>query len=72
MQQQVANSVTFPIRNRMYGVNALAKHLNSLVKSGQIQAWHPGRWIDWSHQELEIGFDSAKDAQLAKLAQGKW
>jgi hypothetical protein len=72
MQQNVPTTVTFAIRNRMYGVNVLAKHLNSLVKSGKIQGWHPGRWIDWHHREIEIGFDSAADARFAETTRGEW
>jgi hypothetical protein len=72
MPHHTATSVTFPIKNRMYGVNILAKHLNALVKGGQIQTWHPGRWIDWRHREIEIGFDSVADAQLAEMTRGKW
>jgi hypothetical protein len=58
---------TFSIENRMFGVDRLAKQLNALVSSGQIHDWHPGRWIDCSHRAIEIGFDSAADAQLADL-----
>ena len=65
-------SVTFPIKNGMYDVNILAKHLNELVVSKRIQAWHPGRWIDKSHRQIEIGFECLADAQLAEEAQGEW
>jgi len=58
--------VTFPIANRMFGVDRLAKHLNALVTEGQIGDWHPGRWTDWGHTAIEIGFDSVEDATLAK------
>lgn len=71
MPHQVATSVIFPIENRMYGANILAIHLNALVKSGQIQAWHVGRWVDWNHREIEIGFDSVADAQLAEATRNK-
>lgn len=59
-------TVTFPIENRMFGVDRLAKRLNGLVSGGQIGDWHPGRWIDWDHSAIEIGFDSSADADLAK------
>ena len=65
-------SVIFPIKNGMYDVNILAKHLNELVVSKRIQAWHPGRWIDKSHRQIEIGFECLADAQLAEEAQGEW
>lgn len=57
--------VTFPIKNRMFGVDRLAKQLNVLVSTGRIHDWHPGRWVDWAHGAIEIGFDSPADAQLA-------
>lgn len=72
MQIDVETSVTFAIQNRMYGVNLLAKHLNELVRSGHIKAWHPGRWIDWSHRQIEISFDSVGDARRADAAQADW
>ena len=59
-------AVTFPIVNRMFGVDDLAKHLNALVSAGQIDDWHPGRWTDWSHAAIDIGIDSVADATLAK------
>jgi hypothetical protein len=59
-------TVTFPIENRMFGVDSLAKRLNVLVSDGQIGDWHPGRWIDWDHTAIQIGFDSPEDATLAK------
>ena len=72
MPHHVATSVTFPIKNRMYGVNILAKHLNALVESGKIKAWHPGCWMDWTHSEIEIGFESRGDARFAETSQGNW
>ena len=64
-----ANTImlTFPIQNGMFGVDRLAKQLNALVSSGRIHDWHPGRWVDWNHRAIEIGFDSVADAQLADL-----
>jgi hypothetical protein len=59
-------TVTFPIENRMFGVDRLAKRLNALVSDGQIGDWHPGRWIDWGHTAIEIDFDSVVDATIAK------
>jgi hypothetical protein len=59
-------TVIFPIANRMFGVDSLAKSLNALVGNGQIGDWHPGRWTDWGHTAIEIGFDSAADAAVAK------
>ena len=59
-------SVTFPIVNRMFGVDSLAKRLNALVSDGQIGDWHPGSWTDWGHSAIEIGFDSVADAALAR------
>jgi hypothetical protein len=56
----------FPIENGMFGVDSLAKRLNALVSDGQIRDWHPGRWIDWGHTSIQIGFDSVADAALAK------
>jgi hypothetical protein len=50
----------------MFGVDVLAKRLNTLVSDGRISDWHPGRWIDRGHTAIEIGFDSAGDAALAK------
>lgn len=64
-------SEIFPIKNRMYGMNALAIQLNALVSSGKIGDWHPGRWVDHEHSEIEIGFDSAADAQVAIAALGR-
>jgi hypothetical protein len=59
-------TVTFPIENRMFGANSLAKRLNALVSDGQISDWHPGRWVDWGQTSIRIDFDSRKDAALAK------
>jgi hypothetical protein len=59
-------TVTFPIENGMFGVDSLAKRLNVLVSDGQIGDWHPGRWIDWGHTAIQIGFDSVEDAALAE------
>ena len=50
----------------MFGVDSLAKHLNTLMSDGQIGDWHPGRWADRVHTAIEIGFDSVGDAALAK------
>ena len=61
-------TVTFPIENRMFGLDRLAKHLNALVREGQIGDWHPGRWTDEDHTAIEIGFDSVDDAALAKTS----
>jgi hypothetical protein len=65
-------TVTFPIANRMFGVDNLATRLNALASDGQISAWHPGRWIDWGHAAIQIiRFDSVEDVALArKLCQG--
>jgi hypothetical protein len=64
-----ANTImlTFSVENRMFGVDRLAKQLNALVNSGRIHDWHPGRWDDWTHRAIEIGFDSVADAQVADL-----
>lgn len=51
----------------MFGVDRLAKQLNALVISGRIHDWHPGRWVDWNHRAIEIGFDFVADAQLVDL-----
>lgn len=40
-------TVTFPIANRMFGVENLAKRLNALVSG--IDDRHPGRWTDRDH-----------------------
>ncbi len=50
----------------MFGVDSLARHLNTLVSDGRIGDWHPGPWTDWRHTAIEIGFDSVEDAALAK------
>ena len=65
-------TVMFPIENGMFGADSLAKRLNALVSNGEISDWHPGRWIDWGHTSIQIGFDSVADAALAKqlLSQG--
>jgi hypothetical protein len=60
------HTVIFPIVNRMFGVDRRAKRLNALVGNGQFCDWHPGRWTDWGHTAIEIRFDSAADATLAK------
>jgi hypothetical protein len=60
------STVTFAIENRMFGVDNLAKRLNSLVSDLQIGDWHPGPWTDWGHTAIEIGFDSVEDAALAR------
>jgi hypothetical protein len=59
-------TVTFPIVNRMFGLDRLAKRLNRLVSDGQIHDWHPGCWTDSGHTAIEIRFDSVEDATLAK------
>ena len=59
--------VTFPILNRMFGVDSLAKRLNALVSAGQIAGWHPERWIDWDHTAIQISFDSVEDATFASI-----
>jgi hypothetical protein len=59
-------TVTFPIENRMFGVDLLAKRLNALVSDGRIGDWHPGSWVDWGQTSIQIGFDSIEDAALAK------
>lgn len=59
--------LTFSIENRMFGIDRLAKRLNALVSSGRIHDWHPGRWVDWDHRAIQIGFDSIADARLADL-----
>lgn len=64
-------SEIFPIKNRMYGMNALAIELNALVKSGKIGDWHPGRWVDHEHSGIEIGFNSTADAQVAIATIGR-
>ena len=66
MSAAIECTVTFPIKNRMFGVDSLAKRLNALVSDGQISDWHPGRWIDWGHTAIEINFDSVVDATIAK------
>jgi hypothetical protein len=66
MPAAIECTVTFPIENRMFGVDSLAKRLNALVSDGQISDWHPGRWIDWDHTAIEINFDSIVDATIAK------
>lgn len=71
MTNPPTTSVTFAIQNGMYDVYILAKRLNDLVVSGRIQAWHPGRWIDKSHRQIEICFDCLADALFAKEAQGE-
>jgi hypothetical protein len=58
--------VTFPIANRMFGIDSLAKRLNALVSDSRIVDWHPGPWTDWGHTAIEIGFDTVGDAALAK------
>src|SRR6476469_2549259 len=50
-------TVTFPIANKMFGLDRLAKRLNALVTDGQIRDWHPGCWIDWGHTAIPITFD---------------
>ena len=72
MQPQVVTSVKIPIRNRMYGMNLLAKHLYSLVDSSMTQALHPGRWTEWNHSEIEFGFDSVEDGRFAGTKRGEW
>ena len=72
MQPQVVTYLKIPIRNRMYGMNLLAKHLKSLVESKTIQDWHPGRWTDQNHCEIEIGFGSAEDVRFAAPMRGEW
>jgi hypothetical protein len=64
-QNCAGQTVTFPIENRMFGLNSLAKHLNELVRAGQIHGWHPERWTDWHHTAIQISFDSVEDATFA-------
>jgi hypothetical protein len=59
-------TVTFPIVNRMFGMDSLARRLNALVSDGRIGDWHPGSWVDSEHNAIEIGFDSVGDADLAR------
>jgi len=47
-------TVTFPIANRMFGRDSIAKRLNARVRDGQIHDWHRRRWIDWGHPAIPI------------------
>jgi hypothetical protein len=56
-------TVTFPIVNRMFGRDRLAKHLNALVRDGQIHDWHRRRWSDWGYP---LSRSRSKDATVTK------
>ncbi len=60
--------VAFPVRHSVFGVDRLATHLNALVQVQEIAGWHRGRWLDWHHTSIEIDFESAADAALAKAS----
>jgi hypothetical protein len=52
-------TVTFPIVNRMFGVDGLARCRNALVSDNQTGDWHPGPWSDWDRAAIEIDFVGA-------------
>jgi hypothetical protein len=58
----------FTVRHGVFGVDHLAGRLNALVQGREIAGWHPGRWLDWHHTSIEINFESAADAALAKAS----
>lgn len=66
MQKSDDFLVTFPVSNGIYGVNLIAEGLDALAADGRIAGWHPGRWTDWTHTEIQIVFDTAEDATMAK------
>jgi hypothetical protein len=53
MSAAIECTATFPTKNRIFGVDSLAKPLNALVSDGQISDRHPGRWIDRSHTAID-------------------
>ena len=61
-------SVTFPVRNGIYGVDVLAKRLIALAEDKQIGEWHIDRWIDWTHTAIRIRFDTVADAGRAEFS----
>ena len=61
-------SVTFPVRNGIYGVDILAKRLIALAEDKQIGEWHIDRWIDWKHSAIRINFDTVADAGRAEIS----
>ena len=61
-------SVTFPVRNGIYGVDVLAKRLIALAEDEQIGEWHIDRWIDWTHTAIRIRFDTVADAGRAEFS----
>lgn len=66
MQNQSPFITTFAIDNGMYSVDILVKQLNSLVKIGLIHSWRTGEWKNWERADLNIEFDTAEDAEVAK------
>ena len=61
-------SVTFPVRNGIYGVDLLARHLIALAEDKQIGEWHIDRWVDWKHTAIRIRFDTVADAGRAEFS----
>ena len=68
MTSSSSYSVTFPVRNGIYGVDLLAKRLIALAEDKQIGEWHIDRWIDWKHSAIQIRFDTVADAGRAEFA----
>ena len=58
--------VTFPVRSGIFGVGRLATRLTTLAARREIGEWHIGQWVDWRHTAIQINFDTAADAALAK------
>ena len=70
MEARVSNQteclVTFPVGSGIFGVGRLATRLTALATNREIGEWHIGHWVDWKHTGIQITFDTAKDAALAK------
>ena len=60
------NVAVFEVDRGIYGVGRLATRLKGLESIGNIGPWHVGHWIDFTHKEIRIHFNSVVDATLAK------
>ena len=66
MANSTEHFMTFPIIGGIFGVGRLAAKLNELLNTDQIDLWHIGQWIDFTHAAIQIKFGTAADGQLAR------
>lgn len=60
--------IAFPVAGGSFGVGRLATRLNELSDRDQIGPWHIGRWTDFKHTAIGIGFRTAADGDVASRA----